>query len=162
PPLPGGHRLRHHRGRRRDHDGEHPAPSRGAQAARPARGAGGAARRGGGGAPPHLRRPHHHDRLRAHPHLPAHRGEAVPSHGGDHLPCGDRRSPAHPDPDPRPLELPFPPPALGAGEPVSGGVAPPLSPRPPLVRAPAASPPPGGGSAPPPPPLDPPPALHWI
>jgi cobalt-zinc-cadmium resistance protein CzcA len=60
-------------------------------------GAGGAARGGGGGAPAHLCGVDHHDGVRADPHLPADRGQAVPPDGGDDLPRSDRGPRAHPD-----------------------------------------------------------------
>ena len=132
-----GHRLRHHRGRRRHHDREHPAPSRRAQAPGPPRAPRGAARGHRGGAAPDLRRPHHHDRVRPHPHLPAHRGKALPAHGRHHLLRRGGLARAHPHHDPRPRQLFLPAAPLGAGEPDPALAARALPARPALVRAPA-------------------------
>ncbi|PYM15916.1 MAG: hypothetical protein DMD81_13855, partial [Candidatus Rokuibacteriota bacterium] len=81
-------RLRHHRRRRGHHDREHPPPSRREEGDRSSRRPRSAARRHGGRAAAHVRRADHHDRVRADPHVPAHRGQAVPPDGGHDLAGG--------------------------------------------------------------------------
>ena len=88
----------------------------------------------------HLRRPHHHDGLRADPHVPAHRGQAVRADGGDDLAGRDRLAPAHADADPRAGHPPVPPAAGRARKPAAGLAAPTVRLGPPPVPAPAAAP----------------------
>src|SRR5262249_56087635 len=134
--------------RRRHHGREYPPPSQRAPADGPPRRARGPARGARGRPPADVRRAHHHDRVRADPHLPADRGEALPADGGDDLGRRRGRPPAHAHAHPRAVDVLLPPPATGTREPAAPLAAPALHAGHPLVRTPSRVPPPR-----PPPPL---------